>query len=359
YNDDAGRIEKVSARATQWLDDHLAGERRETPFLLMVHTYDVHAPYEDTPARFRQLFLDEVEPRPPNFFRQRPTSKILRAYAGKAELTPEELEYSIALYDGGIRHVDEWFRGFRRYLERRGLWRQSVVVVLSDHGEEFKEHGKLFHEQLFSPVTRIPWILKLPEGVADGLAGHVESTTVESLDMMPTLLDLAEVPTPAGVEGESLMPLLEGENRRSVAVSECKGSCEQLALAEGEWRLIQDRRSGRQHLFRYREDPLEADDQSGPHGERAAAMAKTLEGWEKRVARRASQPVDYTDETLEQLSALGYVDTVRALRSPEEPKPREEIFADDFETGGLAAWEGEESPAAGAEAEKPRGRRAP
>ena len=107
-------------------------------------------------------------------------------------LPDNDLEYAKGLYDAEIRQVDDWVARLVEGLEEMNLMEKSIIVVISDHGEEFQEHGSVLHEKLYTTVTRIPFIL-----VAPGLdGGRVIEHIVETVDLMPTLLELVGASIP-------------------------------------------------------------------------------------------------------------------------------------------------------------------
>jgi arylsulfatase A-like enzyme len=150
--------------------------RARRPFLLPVqdrsqggrlaNTYDVQSPYEVTPEPFRSHFASEVE-EPPEAYRSNMSGAMAEVWKAASTTDPPRLDdvqvaWAVAMYDGGIRHVDDWFGRFMGLLEGVGVRQQSIVVVISDHGDEFQEHGSLFHSRLYATVTRIPLIIRFP-----------------------------------------------------------------------------------------------------------------------------------------------------------------------------------------------------
>jgi arylsulfatase A-like enzyme len=223
-------------------------------------------------------------------------------------LPPNDVAYAMALYDGEIRYVDEWFSGFWKVVCDLGLDRRATVVFLSDHGEEFQEHGSVMHEKLYATVTRIPFMIRLPGG---RLARRVDAV-VESVDLMPTLLELAGAPAPAGIQGASLLPLLLGQptDGPHAAFSESPFFGLQRAVTLGEMRMVFTQKTGSVELYDYRKDPLEQIDVAQQRPAGIEAGRQLLEAWETMVASSSvaaapDQPLD--EETLEQLRRLGYV----------------------------------------------------
>jgi arylsulfatase A-like enzyme len=200
---DGREVERTFGRATRFLEKLGDGDR----FLLFVHTYAVHAPY-DAPDRYQRMFWDD-EP-PGAFF---PGAKALSELdAREAQLAPEVVDWLKARYDAGIREVDDVLRRLFADLERLGLAADTTVVITSDHGEEFLEHGRLQHSQLYREVLRVPLLVVHP-AQREGLR---QSAVVELADLAPTLYALAGLTPrdqPTGVSFASLVgqPAAAGE----------------------------------------------------------------------------------------------------------------------------------------------------
>jgi hypothetical protein len=172
----------------------------EERFFLFVHTYAAHDPY-NPPPRCRGLFWHG----PPPDGAQLPTSAVLRAHnSGLAPLSPEVVEYYASQYDAEIRCLDDEIGRFFSGLEELRLADNVTVMITADHGEEFLQHGKMGHEQIYHENLHVPLLV-----VAPGLTGGRRvPQVVQSIDLAPTFCDLAGIPPPAGIPGRSLVPLL-------------------------------------------------------------------------------------------------------------------------------------------------------
>jgi hypothetical protein len=181
--------------------DFLRGVAEDERFFLFLHTYSPHDPY-DPPEPYRsELWPGEPPPGPA------PVGPTLRAFnAGELELTEETLGYYRALYDASIRYLDRVLEKFFDELEALGFAPDTTVVITADHGEEFTDHGRLGHTQLYPECLRVPLIIIHP-GLEPGLR---LPGPVSSVDLTPTLLDLAGISSPGELAGSSLRPLLEG-----------------------------------------------------------------------------------------------------------------------------------------------------
>lgn len=230
YADDAD-VERTFGRGAAFLKSVRPGER----FFLFLHTYTVHDPYWP-PERYRRMFW----PGPPPPGAGEPTGPHFAAVNnGLAEVSPQAVEYYQALYDASIRYLDDRLRQLFADLEASGLAADTTVLLTSDHGEEFLEHGKLVHTQIYPECLRIPLIVVHPAQREGLRIGRIAQT----IDFAPTLYDLAGVAPPQGLSGKSLAPLLRsperalsGEAYAEVKVLRFDG---QTLLAERDGKLLQ------------------------------------------------------------------------------------------------------------------------
>jgi len=183
------------------------------------------------------------------------------------------------------------------------------VVFISDHGEEFQEHGSVLHEKLYATVTHVPFMIRLPHG---RLARRV-SEVVEAVDLMPTLLELQDAPIPAGIQGSSLVPLMLGQRSEEPwrAISESPFFGHRRAVVLGDHHLLYTKRDSTVELYDLRIDPLEQRNLADEAPNVVTALKSLLDSWEVMVGRQQINspevvtPLD--DETLEQLRQLGYI----------------------------------------------------
>ncbi len=190
YVDRAGDARNIRWRALDWLDE--ADDDR--PFFLYLHILDTHYPYP-VPDTYAQRFLGDADA---SLYRSPDWQKARKAINhGERVLTPSELEGLEFLYDGAIRYVDDQIGFFLRSLARRSLYDDAVICVLSDHGEEFMEHGRIGHGHgLFENLLHVPWILKIPGKSPERNASHVSL-----VDLFPTLLAASGIECSASSEG--------------------------------------------------------------------------------------------------------------------------------------------------------------
>jgi len=195
--------EKTMDLALEWL-----GEEREDPFFLWVHLYDNHWPYLP-PAEYMEGY--EYEPERWEILNEitRRSSRTLRDGGHDiSKLTPEDREVINALYAGEVRYVDHQIERLITYLKEKGLYDNSVIIFIADHGETLGEIADYYghHKHIYEPSIRIPVIMKLP-GV-----GHKEiSESVRIIDVMPTLFSYLGIEDTAKMDGIDLLPLVNGD----------------------------------------------------------------------------------------------------------------------------------------------------
>ena len=191
YDDSAAETLRIDQdRIYEFLRRH----NRE-PFFLYLHFMDVHNPY-NAPGEYHDMFVEE----PGEYYYQN----------GPADLSDVDLEYLRGLYQGEIRYIDDKIRALFEFLDREGLLGDTAVIITSDHGDEFQEHGGLGHgTTLYSELLRIPLFIAPNEKLFGPLATEVE-LPVRAVDIMPTVVDISGVVLPESIDidGVSLMGLV-------------------------------------------------------------------------------------------------------------------------------------------------------
>ncbi|MFW5926402.1 MAG: sulfatase-like hydrolase/transferase [Myxococcota bacterium] len=305
--------EFVAADALDWLDQRPEDE----PFFLYVHTIDPHVPYRP-PDEFLEPYGNPRYRGPVNFGRD--ATLLGNIKTGKVRLRKRDKAHLEALYDGEISYHDVHFAAILDGLERRGLADDTLVVVTSDHGEEFWDHGSVGHgHSVYDELLRVPLLIRMP-GMAEGQALRADAGLV---DVVPTLLDALGLPVPEHLAGRSLLPELSGEPPPAPAGTVSGFLDNWRALAVGRTKLVQ-RGAHDARLYDLHDDP---DENRNVAADRPVALrhARALLGLRladaepvRRAGRRKAAPrkdtshreqtVEIDDETAAQLRALGYVD---------------------------------------------------
>ncbi|MEO7793622.1 MAG: sulfatase-like hydrolase/transferase, partial [Thermoanaerobaculia bacterium] len=304
-----------------WTRDR--SRRSGRPFFAFLHCYEVHEPYTHT-----------------HFAEGMPSGRLAGEFSKeiwnrlRKRFSDDEKSYAKAMYDGDISYTDaklgEFFAGF----ERSGLLADSIVIVTSDHGEQFWENGSWGHGQnLHDHQIHVPLLVYLPESVRSDLvrasrakgkgAALVQGTVedqVELIDLYPTLLDLIGVGLESPVNGRSLRSVLEGQGsliaREAFAEHTNVKENEQKALRTPRYKFIvsiprksSETRDESFELYDLKRDPGEQQNLAPGLAARVAELrsriGKIMDGSDG--TRDEEVPADIDDDLREQLKALGYI----------------------------------------------------
>jgi arylsulfatase A-like enzyme len=284
-----GAAPEITDLALGWLRTR----KQDRRFFLFIHYYDIHSDYRSRPE-YEAMFVGAGG----RF--DGTTQQILEA----EEVPLAEAEHLSRLYDAGVRQLDDELQRLFDGLSEDGRLLDTVVVITSDHGEEFMEHGGVLHgETHYQEMLRVPLIFRgagIPSGVR--LPGPVSL-----VDLFPTVLDLLGVPIP-DADGLSLRERWEspgGLFDRPV-YSEASRVADRSAIRHGRYKLIVDRDTRTRELYDLVEDPRE---RVNVESARADALEPLLDALERFTAvRREAAPAPELDPELEErLRALGYV----------------------------------------------------
>jgi len=284
-------------RALEWL----AGRAGE-PFALLVHLFDAHDASFLPPREFLEPRVSF--PLPPGLGRLGDPKRFPELHR------PERL---VEIYDAEIAWMDMQVARLLERLRSLGELERTLVCVVADHGEAFGEHGFWTHGILYQEQLRVPLILAGP-GVPEGVA---PSTRARLADLLPTLVELLDLPLPAQpLDGASLAPFLAGsahDAERPVYAEvhhapqdRLRREPEMYSLQVGDWKYIHRPASGRHELYDLRRDPAELENRI----EREPAMARVLERRLAELGALGSAPPSLEgipEDELERLRALGYL----------------------------------------------------
>lgn len=287
---------------------------RHSRFLLYVHYMDPHSTYAP-PEPYRSRFL-----RPYDGPFTGGTEQLKRVMQGELPIDDADLGRLIDLYDAEIAYVDAEVGRFFEELRRLDLFDDTVIAILSDHGEEFGEHGGVFHGvTLYDEMTHVPLVVRLPGGKHGGVRlSHV----VELVDLGPTLLELLGLADDRTHQGQSFAALVQA---REAARSDGRAFSElhpdpaveqalrprthRRALATEDWTYIVGRDDAAELHSRGTNDTGEGaggsvgSDLAARLRRELAAFAVTVEGW--RTTEAEEVPLSAQDR--ENLRALGYL----------------------------------------------------
>ncbi|MBN1673964.1 MAG: sulfatase [Kiritimatiellae bacterium] len=264
-----GEDDYQTARVFRAAEDWLADNARNTPFLLWIEAFDPHEPW-DPPPRYADLYgpdydgLDFIGP----------------GNAGP-DATAEERDRIKALYFGEVTFLDDRIGRLLNKLDALGLKEDTAVLVLSDHGTQVLDHGHFGKGggNMRAYNTGIVWQMRLP-----GVAPARISAFVQSHDVMPTILDLLEVPY-SRADGASVMPLVRGETnalRDTIVIGwalHSEGNAQAAVSArQAKWNYVTRTHTDDKHaLFDLASDPDENKNVVDAHPDVVAALRREIE----------------------------------------------------------------------------------
>jgi arylsulfatase A-like enzyme len=206
---------KNAGRAVEEFLQWEAKPRDGRPFFAFINFFDAHNPFVP-PAPFDTMFAS----RPGRHYD--PRFKM----PDFPDLTADEIEFTRDQYEGAIGYMDRSIGRMLAELDRRGVLKNTIVVITSDHGEQFGEHELLGHgNSLYAQVLHVPLLILYPPKVP---AGSVVTPPVGLRDIPTTVLDLAGLPNDRGLQGRSLTRFwerpMDSGDADEVVVSEMPGA---------------------------------------------------------------------------------------------------------------------------------------
>ncbi|MFC1922887.1 sulfatase [Chloroflexota bacterium] len=274
------------------------------PFFIWGHYMDVHWPYhlEDSltdPSKIAQAWKDVVHLHNVNWKDE--------------QITSAQKDHYIDLYEKAVSYTDYHLGRLFDFLKMTGMDQNTIIVLVSDHGEEFLEHGRWGHweDNLYDEILKVPLLIHLP-GLTESI---MISEQVRTLDLMPTILELSGCSSPEGLKGMSLAPLWSGNTEifhSSAAISEMwRESWHIIAIRNGKYKYIWDnKRTDGPLLFDLEVDRGEernlSTDLPNVVDEFHHYVDEVLEEMERTKSELRAAP-ELDDEMLNRLRDLGYV----------------------------------------------------
>ena len=305
------RIETFRAAGGQ-VEPGTAYQDAETVNRHLVRWLDEDAPSDDPWF----MFVGYMDPHDPYF----PHPYDGSGYARAANQHPDlaEADTLRALYDGEITYWDQQFGALMDDLRRRGVYDDTMIIITSDHGEEFGDHGGFWHgTTLYDEQVHVPLFVKLP---GNDRAGTHVGHWVQSIDLMPSILRRVGLDVPEGVQGGSLD---QGTARVFAEESHEGNVLESVRERRGfeELKLItanagNPRGLEEVELYRVADDPGEQDNVAETASEDLTALRQSLANASEAAALGAVQgeAVEMDDETMRRLCRLGYIDAAICCR---------------------------------------------
>jgi arylsulfatase A-like enzyme len=285
YTDETqfGGLENSTDKALKWLS-----ETKPEKFFLFVHGYDSHGQFA-LPGGFKSRF-QKTENKTKYKGTKEEQAEIREAgLAGKpVKLTDEDIEFWRTWYDGKIADADERVGKLLSALEKGGYLKNTVIVVFSDHGTEFYEHGRFDHGySLYDELIHVPYIIKLP----NQKAGKEIKQQVGTISTLPTLMDVvgfkADEILRSQMQGTTLLPYLQGKGAGGNDVyieTDYRNHSHKRALRSADgWKYIQTLENGTEELYNLKTDPAEKINLNEKEKARLAKMKAMLQAHLNRL----------------------------------------------------------------------------
>ena len=261
---------------TDWAIDWIENNRGKK-FFLWVYYIDPHGPYLPPPPYNRMFIRDQ-------YYSSNKTIPISEDNYSQVSIghIPRYLSYNnimnadyyIAQYDAEIRHIDDQIGRLLQELKKHNLGKNTLIIINSDHGEAMGEHNRYFchANSLYDELIKIPLIIKWSGKICPGMKNGIQ---VNSIDIMPTILDVLGIAKYKFMQGNSLMPLL-GSRKYAFPVFTYSEFLERKSVRTLEWKLIYDSQNRRYELYNLKNDPAELNDVSATEEEQFEFLKQKL-----------------------------------------------------------------------------------
>jgi len=313
--------ELLAKNACQWLY-----RNKDKKFFLFLHTYQPHAPYANLSALGKAYLTDEHK-----WDKVHPADLFQGQGRFETSFSKEEKDNIVALYDGEIKYTDTFFvKAVLDYLKKFNIYDKTMIILTSDHGEEFYDHDAWLHDHtIYEEGIRIPLIIKFPYF-------HYNGKKIKKIaritDIMPTILDFLKINSNSGrIDGKSLLPLIEGKEKNDrtffceLALWNSKVVPTLLATNKGNLKLILNRKILSPYvervsldfkeimieLYDLAKDPKEKKNlaQIKKYSNLCSQLIKKMEKEYKKIEKKRTvkERVTLDKDLKERLRALGYL----------------------------------------------------
>ena len=239
-SDSRESLETLEAGLNQWLD-----KNAQEKFFLFVHTYEVHCPYYP-PVDYRSQaawYRGNINPK----------DACGDNYYNLRKLSSMDIQYIRDLYAGQVQYVDDFVGRFLQGLKERGIYEETLIIFLSDHGESLGERGYIGHNLLYNVHLQIPLIMKIP-----GVPASRFDQPVEGIDVMPTIYSVLNINHPYRFQGRDLVPMVNRKpliKKSRIQMAEQSG---RVRMRKGKMVAIFSPRGGQpEEVYDLEKDPAE------------------------------------------------------------------------------------------------------
>ncbi len=299
YKPDMGTASEINEGFFHWLPLN-----KHRKFFAYLHYLDVHAPYVP-PPKYRDMFgsFDHSTSFPEQVkdwqkFKGDVTD-------GNITLTQTEAEQLKALYDAEIRAFDDDMAALFARLKKERVYDNSLIIITADHGDEFLEHGSVDHAHtLYDELLRVPLMIRFPKGAHRG----VVNTQVQTIDVLPTILEFCEIDLDPHVMGHSLLAYKNGanEHQQFPVFSE---RADLISMRTEKFKYIYNMELKTGELYNLQNDPDESKNLADEDAKAAAQMQSEILRWAEitRKAMTDQSGVKVDEKSVKELRSLGYI----------------------------------------------------
>jgi arylsulfatase A-like enzyme len=295
---DHDTLHEIENNAIEWLT-----ENHKDNFFLFVHTYEVHCPYNPPPQfveEFASWYTGPINP----------AGKCGDNFYNQQTLTNDDIQFIRDLYSGSVKFTDEFMGRFLQKIKDLGIYDETMIIFLSDHGESLSERGYIGHNQLYEVQLKIPFILRIPGYESDRI-----DAPVVSIDLMPTVFEALGLGRLFPFQGRNLLPVIGGTvkiEKERVLIAEQNT---RMRVRKGDWSCVFSiNEESNDELYNVAEDPEQTKDLAEENPEKVRELkqlyVRMLDSSQELSARfvlgDSSRP-ELDEATREQLEALGYV----------------------------------------------------
>jgi len=311
-NPEQHTAEAILKKARRWIS-----KTHDEPFFLFLHFFDVHN-YE-SPASFENLYQSSEYN---GALKDDPTIVMSNTVESMSE---QDINYVTNLYDGSINYVDYQLGLFFDWMKKNDRYENSLIIITSDHGEEFWEHGGKGHGfTLYEEQLKVPLIIKAPNN--NETRSHQPRSLVGVIDITPTVLDYIGLPSRSNFEGISLRPLMEKRaNVTRKLFAEGSYFFNSMAVFDGSYKYINYRlippvlfnrrfllsnirslyKFKDSELFNLAENRLERENVAMQNEQVELKMAEWVQDHVNHIKLENTKEMD--EKSVDQLKSLGYI----------------------------------------------------
>jgi len=287
-------------------------KNRQRRFFLWLHYMDTHGPY-NPPAPYDRKWVSEADKGcsaglPISEHKWLGFKGVPKYMTYFMDINNISREKFIGRYDGAVSFLDAQIGVLLKEIKKSGI--NAVVIITSDHGESFGEHGYFGHEViLYDELIMVPLIIWSKNGI---FPHRLVREQVKGVDIMPTVLDILKMPLPVNIDGESLLPLIG--NQKTTGHADYAFICydnfiHRYAIRSNDgFKLIYTREGDKYELYDLKHDPAEANNLVNEQVARFKFLKNILLRWIDSNYASSGKKVDPADaETKKELRSLGYL----------------------------------------------------